>query len=73
MTSDLETRVKQHKDGMSLYTKKFSDIELVYSEHYQTKREAGKREKQLKGWSFAKKKALIGGKISKLVQLSRSI
>ena len=72
MTLDLKRRIKQHKDGMSLFTKKFSDTELVHCEQYETKELAEKREKQLKGWSFAKKKALIEGKLFKLIQLSRS-
>jgi putative endonuclease len=56
MTSDLERRVKQHKEKQSLFTKKFSEIDLVYSEKSETKELAEKREKQLKGWSFARKK-----------------
>ena len=72
MTSDLKRRVDQHKDGKSLFTRKFSDIELVHSEQYETKELAEKREKQLKGWSFAKKKALVDGREEKLVKLSRS-
>jgi putative endonuclease len=73
MTSDLKRRIKQHKDGKSLFTKKFSDIELVHQEQYETKELAEKREKQLKGWSFAKKKALIEGRVEELVKFSRSI
>ena len=73
MTSNVKGRLEQHKKGKSLYTKKFSDIELVYQEQCDTKKLAEKREKQLKGWSFAKKKALIEENISKLIELSRSI
>lgn len=72
MTSDLKRRIKQHKDGKALFTKKFSDIELVYHEPHETKELAEKREKQLKGWSFTKKKALIEDRLNKLVKLSRS-
>jgi putative endonuclease len=72
MTSDLERRVKQHKEKQSMFTKKFSEIDLVYSEKSETKELAQEREKQLKGWSFAKKKSLIEGRLEKLVKLSRS-
>ena len=72
MTSDLKRRIKQHKDGGSLFTKKFSDIELAHYEQRETKELAEKRERQLKGWSFAKKKVLTEGRIEKLVKLSRS-
>jgi putative endonuclease len=72
MTSDLKRRVNQHKDGKSLFTKKFSDIELVYFEQSDAKDLAEKREKQLKGWSFAKKKALVENRRDKLVKLSRN-
>ena len=72
MTSDLERRIKQHKLKQSLFTKKFSDIKIVHYEEYETKDAAEKREKQLKGWSFAKKKALIESRMDKLISLSRS-
>ena len=50
-----------HKEGKSFFTKKFSDIELVYCEKYKDKHEAAKREQQLKGWSRAKKQLLLNG------------
>lgn len=59
MTNNLESRLMQHKNKESFFTKKFSDIELVYSEQYNTKSEAAAREKQLKGWSHVKKEKLI--------------
>mgnify|MGYP002860805107 FL=1 len=73
MTSDIGLRLKQHKEGSSLYTKKFSDINLMYQEQHETKKLAKEREKQLKGWSVAKKKALIEGKLELLTKLCRSI
>ena len=63
ITNDLINRIKQHKNKQSLFTKKFSDLELVYCEKYTTKFEAGKREKQLKGWSRVKKQKLIKGEL----------
>lgn len=72
LTSNLNQRIKYHKAKYNLAKKKFSDIELVYQEQYQTRREAETREKQLKGWSIAKKKALIEGNKELLVQLSKT-
>jgi putative endonuclease len=56
----------------SFFTKKFSEIKLVYTEKYNKRIEAEKREKQIKGWSIAKKKALISGDKKLLIKLSKS-
>ena len=72
ITDDLERRVSQHKNKYSTFTKKFFHIELVYSEQLASRNEAENREKQLKGWSVAKKKALIAGDKASLVKLSKS-
>lgn len=39
---------------------------IVYTEEFQTRKEAMKREAQLKKWSRAKKEALIAGNLEKL-------
>jgi predicted GIY-YIG superfamily endonuclease len=72
ITDDLERRLGQHRRGYSPYTKQFSIIELVYSEKYSSRAKAEFREKQIKGWSIAKKKALISGDKGLLVKLSKS-
>ena len=46
---------------------------MVYHEELDSKGKALAREMQIKGWSIAKKKALIDGKIEQLKELSRSI
>lgn len=56
----------------SPYTRRFSDMQLIYQEKFQNQHSAEKREKQLKGWSIAKKKALISGNIAALKKLSKS-
>ena len=60
VTNDLMRRVYEHKtkqiDG---FTKKYHLTSLAYFEAGQDIREAIAREKQLKGWSRAKKLALI--------------
>jgi predicted GIY-YIG superfamily endonuclease len=71
ITDNLETRLKQHKLKQSFYTKKFSDIECVYTEEFNKRTEVEKREKQIKGWSIAKKKALISGDKESLIMLSK--
>ena len=63
ITDDMESRLAQHKNKESFFTKKFSDVQLVYCEKYKNKFEAASRERQLKGWSRAKKQMLIDGKL----------
>lgn len=63
ITPDIVNRIRQHKSKNSFFTKKFSDTKLVYCEQYKTEHEAALREKQLKGWSSAKKRMLIDGKL----------
>jgi putative endonuclease len=47
-TCDLENRLSEHNSGLSFYTKQFIPWEIIYTEEYQTRGEAMKREKQLK-------------------------
>mgnify|MGYP003423792641 FL=1 len=71
-TDSLKRRIHQHKNRQSLYTKKFSEIQLVYTEIFNVRSKALDREKQIKGWSLAKKKALIEKDLEKLKSLSKS-
>src|SRR3989344_6427662 len=73
ITKDLEKRLKEHKNKQSFFTKKFSELSLVYREEYLDRKSAELREEQLKGWSNAKKKALINRDIAKLVKLSKAV
>jgi len=60
MTGGLEVRVRQHKEGrFEGYSKKYHCNRLVWFERHQYAQDAIAREKQLKGWSRAKKIALI--------------
>jgi putative endonuclease len=63
ISDDVPNRYLQHKKKLNISTKKFSDLEFVYAEKYESKYDAAKREKQLKGWSHAKKQMLIDGKL----------
>ncbi len=47
-TSDLRKRIKEHKQGKTATTRKFSSIELVYYEAYKSAEDAKEREKKLK-------------------------
>ncbi len=60
VTSDLYTRVKQHKNGtFEGFSKKYGCTRLLYYEEYDDIRIAIGREKQLKGWRREKKLNLI--------------
>jgi putative endonuclease len=59
-TSDMETRSIQHKEGIyEGFTKKYGVDRLLYYETFDDPRRGIAREKQLKGWSRAKKTVLI--------------
>ena len=47
-TSDIAKRIQRHNKGYTRSTKAFRPWELVYSEEYETKSEAVKREYYLK-------------------------
>lgn len=70
-TTNLSARVGRHNSGQgSRFTKQYSmSFVLVYSEQYETQLKAMQREKQLKGWTRAKKEALIAGDIDLLKEL----
>ncbi len=59
-TDDLETRLRHHHDGAApdSYTSTRRPVELVFACEHATRVEALERERQLKGWSRAKKEAL---------------
>jgi len=60
MTSNLVLRVWQHKDkSVEGFTSKYNVTSLVYYEECDGPKAAIAREKQIKGWSRAKKVALI--------------
>lgn len=71
ITADMQLRLRQHEIGESFYTKRFSNVDLVYTEYFNTKIEAETRERQIKGWSRAKKTALINDNKKNLKTLSK--
>lgn len=72
-TVDLERRLAQHQAGEGAnFTRKNLPVKLVYYEEFQRIDQAFYREKQIQGWSRAKKEALINGEFDKLPGLSRN-
>lgn len=71
-TSNLQQRLTDHKNKAtraSKFAKENGEFILVYQEHYETLLKSMRREKQLKGWTRAKKEALINGDLEKLKEL----
>jgi putative endonuclease len=69
---DLDRRITQHQAGvLPGYTYTRRPVELVWSEHFSRITNAIAVERKLKGWSRAKKKALIRGDWSSIHRLSR--
>ena len=72
-TDDLEVRLVQHEQGLLPgYTKDRRPVELVHYEESSSRDDAFARERQLKGWSRAKKEALIQGDRNRLKLEARS-
>ena len=71
ITNNLNKRIKEHKSGFSNHTKRYKLLQLVHTETYPTRLKAESRERQIKGWSNEKKKALIEGNLDKLRRLSK--
>ena len=70
-TNNLDYRLTQHKAGDGAnYTKKRLPVKLIYFDHFQYVSDAFDREKQLQGWSRAKKLALIKNQNEDLHDLS---
>jgi len=69
-TSNLEQRMNDHKNHHGAkFVKDYGDFELVYTEQFQTRKDAMQREKQLKHWTVVKKEALICGDLDLLKRL----
>ncbi len=61
-TDDLEARLCAHRTRhYSGYTAKRLPVELIYSEAFVTRDDTFAAERRLKGWSRAKKLALVDG------------
>lgn len=72
-TDNLERRIAEHQAGtIPCYATERRPVELAFSEEFPSRIDALERERQIKGWSRAKKEALIRGDWEKIKQLARS-
>ena len=70
-TRDLKRRINDHAKGLGDRTTRLGGYKrLLFTETYPDYRSAHARERQLKGWSRAKKMALAGGDAGALRRLS---
>ncbi len=72
-TDDLDQRMAYHQAGsLGGYTARRRPVELVWSETFPSRDEALAAERQIKGWSRAKKEALITGDWQRISVLARN-
>ena len=73
-TDDLEGRVGAHQSGLiDGYTQKRRPVTLAWSQEFSDRDQAFAAERQIKGWSRAKKEALIRGDWDGIRLLSRKM
>ena len=71
-STSLEIRIAQHNDGtFEGYTASRRPVELIFSQWFDQITDAIESERKLKGWSRAKKEALIRGDFALLKQLAK--
>jgi putative endonuclease len=72
-TRDLERRMQEHNDGSYAdgYTESRRPVRLAYCEEFDRIDDAWARERQVHGWSRAKKRALVEGRVSDLQMNAR--
>ena len=70
VTNDLNRRVLEHKSfSVPGFTQRYCCDKLVYFEEYSDINQAIYREKQLKGWTRARKDVLVDSMNSKRIDL----
>ena len=71
-TDNLEHRFAQHQIGaLGGYTAKRRPVELLWAQSFQTRDDAFAVERKLKGWSRAKKEAMMAGDWTLVSELAR--
>jgi predicted GIY-YIG superfamily endonuclease len=71
-TEDLELRIAQHQSGqLPGFASDHAPVALVWSQEFATRYEALAAERRIKGWSRAKKMALIQGDWLKISELAK--
>ena len=71
-TDDLEARMQEHYAGDVGYTSTRKPVSLVWQGEFETREGAIAFEQQIKGWSRAKKEALIAGDWDRVKHLARA-
>jgi len=70
-TDDLDARLAQHRSGsLAGFAANRLPVELVWSQEFASREEALSAERRIKGWSRAKKMALIRGDWVRISQLA---
>ena len=74
VTNNLQKRINEHNDGIDSMSYTFSrrPVELVFNQEFLDVNYAIIFEKKLKGWSRAKKEALINNRFEDLPLLSKN-
>ncbi len=70
-TDSIDSRLQQHQEGKIGYTSTRKPVELVWQGEFETRAGAIEFEQQIKGWSRAKKEALIRGDWEGIKQLAK--
>jgi len=72
-TDNIEKRIAEHQRGEipGCYTARRLPVTLVFSQVFSTREEALSSERQIKGWSRAKKAAMIHGDWQEVSRLAR--
>ena len=71
-TDDLDSRLQQHESGNVGYTSTRKPVALVWQGEFETREAAIAFEQQIKGWSRAKKEALMAGDWAQVKALAKS-
>ena len=71
-TDNLDVRMMQHNVGEIGYTSTRKPVQWVWQGEFESREGAIAFEQQVKGWSRAKKEALIAGDWTKIQELAKS-
>jgi putative endonuclease len=70
VTDNVERRFQRHVSGQGgSFTNRFGVQKMLYHEKFAVRRDAFRRERQIKGWTRRKKLALICGDLALLKKL----
>jgi predicted GIY-YIG superfamily endonuclease len=71
-TDNLELRIAQHQSGITGgYTLHRRPVAVLWSQEFSSRYEALSAERQIKGWSRAKKAALVDGDWDEISRLAK--